>query len=255
MGFLHKGHLSLVKRAKELTDFTVVSIFVNPTQFSPNEDLNKYPRDIDNDKRLLENENVDLVFIPEASEIYPENFQTYTEVSKITRQLEGEFRPTHFKGVTTIVNILFNIIQPDVAFFGQKDAQQSAVIKRMVTDLKLPIQIEVCPIVRESDGLAMSSRNVYLSESERLDALVLSRSLTFGTNLINSGERDSQKIIDGMTTLVNLVSTSKLEYIKIVNEKSFELAEVLIKGQSYFLLIACWIGKTRLIDNTIISVS
>ncbi|HKI78784.1 MAG TPA: pantoate--beta-alanine ligase [Ignavibacteriaceae bacterium] len=254
MGFLHKGHLSLIKKSKKKADITVVSIFVNPTQFAPNEDLEKYPRNLKKDKELLRNEKVDILFFPDASKIYGENFQTFVNVNKITGILEGEFRPTHFKGVTTVVSILFNCVKPDFAFFGQKDAQQATVITRMTADLKFDTKIVVCPIIREKDGLAMSSRNVYLTEQERKDALVLSKSLKMAKSLIGNGELKSSKILSQMKRKINSVSTSKLDYINIVNSETFEIAKELRKGNKYFILIACKIGKTRLIDNTLINI-
>lgn len=249
MGFLHEGHLSLVKKSKAKADITIVSIFVNPTQFAPNEDLLKYPRDIKRDKQLLKNAGVDYVFIPSADEIYPEGFQTFVEVDKITKHLEGETRPIHFRGVATVVTILFNIVRPDYAFFGQKDAQQAAVIKRMVKDLKSGIEITVCPIIREQDGLAKSSRNIYLSPQERKDALALSRSLKIAEKLIKEGKRNSAVIINKMNEVISSVNSSKLDYIKIVDEEKFEEVVKLSAGQKYYILIACKIGKTRLIDN------
>ncbi len=254
MGFLHEGHLSLVRKSKSQTNITVVSIFVNPTQFAPNEDLEKYPRDIEKDKSLLLNEGTEILFLPPAGEIYPADFQTFVNVEQITKQLEGESRPTHFQGVTTIVNILFNIVQPDFAFFGQKDAQQQAVIKQMVRDLKLPVNIVVCPIVRESDGLAMSSRNVYLSKTERADALVLSKALNVGNQLILQGEKDSSKILVELKLLFENIISARLDYIQIVDEETFVSSVQLISGRKYFILCACRIGKTRLIDNLLVLV-
>ena len=255
MGFLHEGHLSLVKRSKKLCDVTIVSIFVNPTQFSPSEDLALYPRNIEKDNKLLLEQKVDYLFYPDANEIYPENFQTFVAVNHITKKLEGEFRPTHFKGVTTVVNILFNCVMPHHAFFGQKDAQQAAVIKQMVYDLKMPVNIIVCPIVRETDGLAMSSRNVYLSEDERKDALALYKTLQKAKKMIDEGERKVSLIISEMITMIAKVKSSKLDYLKIVESKSFEMIEELKSGNEYYILIACKIGKTRLIDNELIEVA
>jgi pantoate--beta-alanine ligase len=252
MGFLHEGHLSLVKSSRELCDVTIVSIFVNPTQFSPSEDLTLYPRDIEKDNILLLEQKVDYLFYPDANEIYPENFQTFVSVNHITKKFEGEFRPTHFKGVTTIVNILFNCVMPDHAFFGQKDAQQAAVIKQMVNDLKMPVNIVVCPIVRETDGLAMSSRNIYLSEDERKDALALHKALQKAKKIIDEGERRVSLIISEMMTIIEKVKSSNLDYIKIVETKSFETAEELISSNEYYILVACKIGNTRLIDNELI---
>ena len=254
MGSLHEGHLSLVKRSKELCDVTIVSIFVNPTQFSPSEDLALYPRDIEKDNKLLLEQKVDYLFYPDANEIYPENFQTFVAVNHITKKLEGEFRPAHFKGVTTVVNILFNCVMPDHAFFGQKDAQQAAVIKQMVNDLKMPVNIIVCPIVRATGGLAMSSRNVYLSEDERKDALALYKALQKAKKMIGEGERRVSLIISEMITIIAKVKSFKLDYIKIVESKSFEAGEELKSSNEYYILIACKIGKTRLIDNELIKV-
>ena len=254
MGFLHEGHLSLVKRSKELCDVTIVSIFVNPTQFSPSEDLALYPRNIEKDNKLLLEQKVDYLFYPRADEIYPENFQTFVAVNHITKKLEGEFRPTHFKGVTTVVNILFNSVMPHHAFFGQKDAQQAAVIKQMVNDLKMPINIIVCPIARETDGLAMSSRNVYLSKDERKDALALYNALQKAKKLIDEGEMIGSIIISEMMTIIEKVKSSKFEYIKIVESKSFETVTELKSSNDYYILVACKIGNTRLIDNELIVV-
>jgi pantoate--beta-alanine ligase len=254
MGYLHDGHLSLVKKSKEKADITVVSIFVNPTQFSPNEDLAQYPRDIEHDKKLLKQAGVDYVFIPSVDEIYPDGFQTFIEVNKIAKLLEGEFRPIHFRGVATIVSILFNIVNPDYAFFGQKDAQQAAVIKRMVKDLKMGLEIVVCPIIREPDGLAKSSRNIYLSRQERKDALVLSKSLKSAQRLIKEGRRKTAVIIKKMEEEITSVNTSKIDYIRIVDDENFEDAGSLSVGKKYYILIACKIGKTRLIDNILIKV-
>jgi len=254
MGFLHEGHLSLIRQSKKTCDVTIVSIFVNPTQFGPSEDFNSYPRDVQRDNKLLENEGVDFLFLPSTEEIYPKNFQTYVNVEYVTKKLEGEFRPTHFRGVATVVMILFNCIQPDYAFFGQKDAQQLAVIKQMVKDLKLDIKIIGCPIVRESDGLAMSSRNVYLSPLERKEALVLYRSLELARELIESGERRVNVILSDMTELFSKIPSANLDYIKIVEADTFEIIDELEKGKEYFVLIACKIGKTRLIDNAKIEV-
>lgn len=254
MGYLHQGHISLVKKSNQVCDITVASIFVNPTQFSPNEDLAKYPRDFERDKKLLEDAGCHVIFFPSADEIYPPQFQTYVEVNKITRILEGAYRPTHFKGVTTVVSLLFNCVNPDVAFFGQKDAQQAAVIKRMVQDLKMDIEISVEPIIREADGLAMSSRNIYLSPEEREEALVLFKSLNMGKGMIEEGERNAEKIIEAMSASISSVKSSKLDYIAIAKADTFELAYKLEEGKEYFILIACRIGATRLIDNFLLKV-
>lgn len=252
MGYLHDGHLSLVKESKKNSDVTIVSIFVNPAQFAPNEDLEKYPRDFERDKSLLLKEDVDILFYPESKEIYPENFKTYVEVDTITKILEGEVRPSHFKGVTTVVNILFNIVKPDYTFFGQKDAQQSVVIKQMVKDLKMDVKIIVCPVVREEDGLAMSSRNIYLTKEEREKALLLSKTIFEAGDLINLGERDTAKIIKKVNDNFIREKTIQLNYIKIVEAESFKEAEKIKEGEKYFILIAAKVGKTRLIDNILV---
>ena len=254
MGYLHEGHLSLVRKSKKTCDKTIVSIFVNPTQFAPSEDFENYPRNLDKDKKLLENEKVDYLFLPESIEVYPQNFQTYVNVEHITQILEGEFRPIHFRGVATIVLILFNSVQPDYSFFGQKDAQQVAVIKQMVKDLKINVEIIDCPIVRESNGLALSSRNVYLSPTERKDSLVLYRSLELAKKIISSGEKRVNIILADLNELISNVPSAILDYLRIVAVDSFELVDELIAGKEYYVLIACKIGKTRLIDNVKIKV-
>jgi pantoate--beta-alanine ligase len=249
MGYLHEGHLSLIRESKKTCDLTIVSNFVNPTQFGPSEDFNSYPRDVESDNKLLEDEEVDYLFLPSTEEIYPKNFQTYVNVEYITKKLEGEFRPTHFRGVSTVVLILLNCVQPDYAFFGQKDAQQLAVIKQMVRDLKLNIKIIGCPIVREEDGLAMSSRNVYLSATERKDALILYRSLQLAKKIISSGERRVGIILSNMNELFSKVPSANLDYIKIVESDTFDIIDELKSGGEYYILVACKVGKTRLIDN------
>ena len=253
MGFLHEGHLSLVRESKKNNDVTIVSIFVNPAQFAPTEDLSTYPRDLEKDKRLLFELETDYLFIPNTEDFYPDDFQTYVSVNEITKILEGKFRPTHFKGVTTVVAMLFNCVNPNNAYFGQKDAQQAAVIKQMVKDLKFDLKINICPIVRETDGLAMSSRNVYLNENERKDALILSKSLTFAEQFIKRGERETKNIVHEMKNLINLVDTSDLDYVSIVEANGFLEADKIEEGKSYYILVACKIGKTRLIDNKFIS--
>lgn len=254
MGFLHEGHLSLIKKSKEKADITIASIFVNPTQFSPGEDFDQYPRNFNNDKNLLEKEKVDVLFYPSADEIYNKDYQTYVEVTKLTQKFEGEFRPNHFIGVTTIVNILFNCVKPHFAFFGQKDAQQAAVIQRMINDLKLDVNMIICPIVREEDGLAMSSRNIYLSQKERKEALVIYESLMIGKKLMDEGEKEVEKIIAKMSEHIYSIESSNMDYIKIANENNLEEEPILSKGEKYYILIACKIGKTRLIDNTIVKI-
>lgn len=253
MGYLHDGHLSLVKKAKEYSDVVIVSIFVNPTQFAPNEDFNQYPRDFERDLELLKKEKVSAVFYPNADEMYPKIFQTYVENIEVSKILEGEFRPTHFKGVTTVVSMLFNCVKPNVAVFGQKDAQQAYIIDRMVKDLKFDIDIIVSPIIREADGLAMSSRNIYLNTQERQDALVLYKSLNLAKELIENGQTEVSLIKEKMIGIINSVKSSKLDYIAIVDKNSFLPVEKLEKNNVYYILIACRIGKTRLIDNMLIN--
>ena len=252
MGALHSGHLSLVDRSKKQCDVTVVSIFVNPTQFSPTEDLDKYRRDLETDKKLLTNAGVDYVFIPKEKQIYPHNFQTYVNVEEITKILEGKFRPTHFRGVTTIVNILFNCVRPDFAFFGQKDAQQVTIVKQMVSDLKMGINIVVCPIVREADGLAMSSRNAYLSSKERVKALTLHSALFYGRKLIEGKEMNSQIVLDNMKAIISKEKSIELDYVAIVNAYDFRKVDLIEGGNDYYILIAAKIGTTRLIDNELV---
>jgi pantoate--beta-alanine ligase len=254
MGYLHEGHLSLIRESKKKCDITIASIFINPTQFAPSEDFQNYPRDFKSDKKLLTQEGVDFLFLPDYEEIYPGNFQTYVTVEYVTQKLEGEFRPTHFRGVTTVVTILFNIAQPDFAFFGQKDAQQAVVIKQMVNDLKLNIKIFVCPIIREKDGLALSSRNVYLSPNERKDSLVLYRSLELAKEIISAGERRVNFILSEMVELINGIHSAKIDYVRIVEADTFEIVNELVKGNQYYILIACKIGRTRLIDNVRIKI-
>ena len=255
MGFLHQGHLSLIEKSKSVCDFTIVSIFVNPTQFAPNEDFSKYPRDIEKDEKFLIQNKVDALFLPSEKEIYGRNFQTYIEVEKLSKILEGKFRPSHFKGVTTIVSILLNSVKPDFAFFGQKDAQQAEIVKRMVSDLKIDVEIRICPIVREKDGLAMSSRNSYLSSEERTDALVLHKSLSIAEHLIEAGERKTKTVISEMKDIINKVKTSNPDYVEIVEADTFRFSDMLKSGKEYYILIACKIGSTRLIDNIKIKIT
>ncbi len=254
MGYLHEGHLSLITKSKKTSDITVVSIFVNPKQFGPKEDFGKYPRDIRRDKQLLKEAKVDYVFIPEAKEIYPDQFQTYVNVENTTKILEGESRPNHFRGVTTIVSMLFNIVNPQKAYFGQKDAQQAFVLQQMAKDLKFNIKIVLIPIIREKDGLALSSRNVYLSGKERTDALVLNHSLMYARKMISKGSRDTVKILNGMKSIINRANSSHLDYVSIADALTFIPVKTLQHGRKYYVLIACRIGKTRLIDNILIKV-
>jgi pantoate--beta-alanine ligase len=254
MGFLHEGHLSLVRASRRDCGVTVVSIFVNPAQFGPDEDFDDYPRAFERDAKLLEAEGVDAIFAPKREEFYPEGFQTYVTVEKITRTLEGASRPTHFRGVTTVVTMLFNATRPDRAYFGAKDAQQAAVISRMATDLKTGVEIVVAPLVREPDGLAMSSRNAYLSPEERSDALAISRALREAKAAIENGEREVEPVLARMRETIERSERARLDYVAAVERETFESATTFREGGRYFLLVACRVGKTRLIDNEPISI-
>lgn len=251
MGCLHDGHLSLIRKARRDADCVVVSIFVNPTQFGPNEDLKKYPRDIKRDLGLLRASGVDIVFTPGIKSLYPDKFSTYVDVEDLTNGLCGASRPGHFRGVTTIVVKLFNIIKPDIAYFGQKDAQQAILIKKMVHDLNMDIKIKIIPIVREKDGLAMSSRNKYLSSHERKKALSLNRSLESAKVLYRKGERDSYKIIKKMQGMIPQNNGTKIDYIDVVDIEDLKPVKR-ISGKT-LVALAVKVGKTRLIDNTILS--
>jgi len=250
MGYLHEGHLSLIHKAKQQTDSVWVSIFVNPAQFSPNEDLEKYPRDEKMDLELCRKEGVDVVFLPSADEMYPEGFNTYVEVKELTEALCGASRPTHFRGVTTVVSKLFNIVQPQKAYFGQKDAQQAIVLDRMTKDLNFPLGIVVCPIVREPDGLALSSRNVYLTSEQRQQALALSASLKKAEELFDKGEREPAKILKVVKGTIEEKPDAKIDYISIVRTMDLKQPEELVGGE--LLALAVFFGSTRLIDNTIL---
>jgi pantoate--beta-alanine ligase len=247
MGYLHKGHLSLIRIAKKRSDVLVVSIFVNPTQFGPKEDFKRYPRDFRRDRLLLEKEGCDFVFAPRTKDMYPEGYLTYVNVDKITHKLEGAKRPGHFQGVTTVVAKLFNIIQPDVAVFGQKDAQQAVVLKKMVDDLNYGIKMIIAPTVREKDGLATSSRNVYLSKEERSQAKVLCQALHQAKEMIKKGERKASKIVSKMNKLIGKQPLANIDYIAITDTNSLELLNRL-KGE-VLISLAVRFGKTRLIDN------
>ncbi|MBI9013725.1 MAG: pantoate--beta-alanine ligase [Clostridiales bacterium] len=248
MGFLHEGHMSLVKAAKKDNDFVVASIFVNPTQFGENEDLDAYPKDLEGDQNKLEQEGVDILFYPTVEEMYPKGYSTYVSVEgDMTGVLCGSSRPGHFRGVATIVTKLFNMVAPDRAYFGQKDAQQVSVIERMVKDLNMDLEIIPCPIHREADGLAMSSRNTYLNEKERKDALVLSQSLFEAKETILSGERRANKIIEGIIDKISTVDYAIIDYVEIVDALTLHKIDE-IKGD-ILIAIAVKVGKPRLIDN------
>lgn len=247
MGYLHEGHLSLIENSVKNNDKTVVSIFVNPMQFSPNEDLASYPRDFERDSKLCEAAGTDLIFHPEPEEMYDSGFCSFVDMNVLTEELCGLTRPIHFRGVCTVVSKLFNIVQPDNAYFGQKDAQQLAVIKQMVNDLDMDINIVGCPIIREADGLAKSSRNTYLNPAERKAALVLSRAISLGLLMAQKGERESGKIITAMSQLIQAEPLARIDYVKIVDAKTMQQAENI--DRSVLCAIAVYIGKTRLIDN------
>lgn len=250
MGCLHEGHLSLIKRAKEECGHVIVTIFVNPTQFGPNEDLSTYPRDLERDSSLIQPLGVDLVWNPSTEAMYPPGHQTWVEVEALTRPLEGALRPTHFRGVTTVVAKLFNATQPDKAYFGQKDAQQAAVIGQMTRDLNFPIEIVVCPIVREADGLAMSSRNKYLSGEERKAAAVLFRALSAAKEAYEAGEREGELIRRKMKEVLAGEPLAQMQYVSCADYDTLAELDV-IKGRT-LLSMAVFLGKTRLIDNIVL---
>lgn len=251
MGYLHEGHASLVDTAVSQCDRVVVSVFVNPTQFGPNEDLEDYPRDFDRDKALLEAHGCHLVFHPSVEEMYPAGAATYVEIlSDMPKQLCGKSRPIHFRGVCTVVAKLFNIVTPDKAFFGQKDAQQLAILRRMVRDLSYGIELVGCPIVREADGLAKSSRNTYLNPQERQAALVLSQAVQLGQELVAQGERNAVKVVAAMTAHIAAQPLARIDYVEAVDGVTMEPVETL-QG-TVLVAMAVYIGKTRLIDNFIV---
>lgn len=251
MGCLHKGHLSLAYAARRECDIVVMSIFVNPAQFGPREDFKRYPRNIKRDERLAKKAGVEIIFYPSVKTMYPEGYSTFVNVEGITTRLCGAFRPGYFRGVVTVVTKLFNIVEPDIAYFGQKDAQQAIVIKRMVKDLNMDIKIKILPIVRESSGLAMSSRNVYLSTDERRDANILFIALQEARRMIKLGVVDSRRIIERMRSLIkSKPSVSKIDYIKIVDLERL-LPVNKIKNR-VLIVFAVWFGETRLIDNIIV---
>ena len=250
MGYLHEGHLSLVRRAREECDRVAASIFVNPTQFGPTEDLSKYPRDLDRDLSLLEAAGVDLVWTPDNETMYPPDFSTWVEVEGLTRPLEGAARPGHFRGVTTVVAKLFNAVQPQAAYFGQKDAQQAAVVRKMTRDLNFPVEIVVCPTVREADGLAMSSRNSYLSPEERKSAVVLFRALTAAREAFERGERDAESLRKVMSATLASEPRARTQYVSCADYDTLEELGT-VTGKA-LLSMAVFIGKTRLIDNFVV---
>ena len=250
MGYLHDGHLSLVKQARAENSTVVVSIFVNPTQFGPNEDFKTYPRDTERDLAMLQEEKTDIVFMPSPEEMYPERYSSWIDVEKITDRLEGSYRPGHFRGVATVVAKLFNIVEPTRAYFGQKDAQQVLVIQKMVNDLNMNLEVIVSPTVRESDGLAMSSRNIYLNPQERQAATVLFKALTLAKNLWKKGERDAETVRGQMTSLISGEPLAKIEYVSIADTQTLEELSK-IDGPA-LVSLAVRFGKTRLIDNSVL---
>ena len=247
MGYLHEGHASLIDASHRDNDRTVVSDFVNPMQFGPSEDLESYPRDIEHDAALVEAHGVDLIFHPEPSEMYHDGFSSFVDMTVLTEELCGLSRPVHFRGVCTVVSKLFNIVQPDRAYFGKKDAQQLAVIRHMVDDLNINIQIIGCPIIREADGLAKSSRNTYLNSQERQAALVLSQSIFLGEDMVRKGETNCDAIISAMTAKIKSEALAEIDYVKIVDCKTMQQIKQL--DRPALCAMAVYIGKTRLIDN------
>ena len=252
MGFLHEGHQSLISTSAAQNDRTVVSVFVNPIQFGPNEDLETYPRDLERDKKAVEEAGGDLIFNPEPAEMYPPHFTSFIDTTETTELLCGAVRPVHFRGVCTVVGKLFNIVGPDRAYFGQKDAQQLATIRRFARDLNFPLEIVACPIVREADGLAKSSRNTYLNKEERQAALILSKSLKKGREAIEAGERDAQTVIGIITESLKTEPLARIDYVEVVDFENIQRTPR-IEGE-VLVAIAVYIGRTRLIDNFIVNV-
>lgn len=249
MGYLHEGHQSLIKRAVAENDRVVVSIFVNPMQFGPTEDLESYPRDLEKDSALVEATGANLIFHPEPEEMYTDGFCSFVDMSVLTEELCGLSRPIHFRGVCTVVSKLFHIVTPDRAYFGQKDAQQLAIIKRMVLDLNMDIEIVGCPIIREEDGLAKSSRNTYLSTEERKAALILSKTIKLGEKMVKNGETDAAKVVDAMKKNIEMEPMAKIDYVKIVDAMTMQQIPTI--DRPILCAMAVYIGKTRLIDNFI----
>ena len=250
MGYLHEGHLALVRRARAGNPSVVVSIFVNPTQFGPQEDFDNYPRDIKRDLALLQKEGTDVVFMPSVAEMYPGQFNSWVEVGKVTERLEGASRPGHFKGVTTVCAKLFNIIQPTRAYFGQKDAQQAVIIKKMVADLNMSLEIVTVPTVREPDGLAMSSRNTYLNPEERRAATVLYQALSLAQKLWSQGEKDAQRLRKEMIGLIQKQPLATIDYVSVANAETLDELDTV--NPPALVSLAVKIGKTRLIDNVVV---
>ena len=252
MGALHEGHLSLVREARRMCDVVVVSVFVNPTQFGPGEDFEHYPRDLTKDTALLTDYNVDYIFAPTVEEIYPKGFSTYVNVEGLSEQLEGASRPGHFRGVATVVTILLNTVRPDFAFFGQKDAQQALVIRRLVKDLAFDTEIVILPIVREDSGLAISSRNLYLTPDEQNSATVIHKALVTAKNAYKDGERNASRIIDLIRSTVESEPRARLDYVTVADAETLEKVDRL-DDRPTLIALAAYVGKTRLIDNTILN--
>lgn len=250
MGYLHEGHQSLIKKAVADNDRVVVSVFVNPMQFAPNEDLESYPRDLQADARLCDETGANLIFNPEPEEMYADGFCSFVDMNGPTAELCGKSRPIHFRGVCTVVNKLFNIVTPDRAYFGQKDAQQLAVIKRMVKDLNIPIEIVGCPIIRETDGLAKSSRNTYLNDAERKAALILSKTIFMGQELIKNGMTDAKELVSLMKKNIETEPLARIDYVEAVDFDDISIRDTI--GDNTLVAMAVYIGKTRLIDNFIV---
>lgn len=251
MGYLHEGHQCLIKRSVKDNDRTVVSVFVNPMQFAPTEDLESYPRDLDADTKLCDATGADLIFNPEPEEMYTDGFCSFVDMNGPTEELCGKSRPIHFRGVCTVVSKLFHIVTPDKAYFGQKDAQQLAVIKRMVLDLNIPVEIIGCPIIREEDGLAKSSRNTYLNEQERKAALILSKTIVMGQELVRNGMTDASELIKAMKDNIAKEPLAKIDYVEAVNFDDISVTDTI--SDNTLVAMAVYIGKTRLIDNFIVS--
>lgn len=252
MGCLHEGHMSLVRAAKKHTDVVVMSIFVNPIQFGPKEDFEKYPRDRKRDEELARDAGVDVIFYPSLKDMYPEGYATYVTVEALTKNLCGKSRPGHFRGVATVVTKLFNVVKPDAAYFGQKDMQQALMIKKMAADLNMDLEVKIMPIARGKDGLAMSSRNMYLSETETKDAAILHQALKQAENLINGQERDAKKIIKTVEDMIKSKPTAKIDYVAVVDAK--ELRDIKTISGEVMIALAVFFGSTRLIDNITITV-
>ncbi|MGE5703822.1 MAG: pantoate--beta-alanine ligase [Clostridia bacterium] len=253
MGYLHAGHASLVRKAAEECDVVVMSIFVNPLQFGPTEDFSRYPRDLERDRSIAAEAGVSILFTPSVEEMYPGTMHTTVSVSGLTAPLCGKSRPGHFDGVATVVSKLFHIVNPDAAYFGEKDAQQLAVIEQMVKDLSFPVDIRPCPIMREADGLAMSSRNVYLSEEERKQALVLSRSLNWARERVLQGESDPSVLGQGIVERISAMPLADIDYVEILSYPALEEITELTKGERFCMALAVKFGKTRLLDNVIMT--